>query len=47
MFNFLFGGFIGLIVGWNFLAQPAWAKTLVDKAVTWVKSLFSKKDDKS
>jgi len=38
---------VGLIVGWNFLAQPAWVKKYVDKLVEWVKSLFSKKDDKS
>lgn len=27
---------VGLVVGWNFLSQPAWAKSMVDK----VKDLF-------
>lgn len=41
MGNFLVGALIGLIVGWNFLKQPAWAKTLVDKFIAWIKSLVS------
>ena len=27
----------GLIVGWNFLAQPAWVANLVEKAKFWKK----------
>jgi hypothetical protein len=26
---------VGLIVGWNFLAQPAWVANLVEKAKFW------------
>jgi hypothetical protein len=47
MGNFFFGALIGLIVGWNFLKQPVWAKALVDKLITWIKSLVSKDAKKS
>lgn len=33
---------MGLIVGWNFLKQPEWAKNLTDLAVEKVKSLIKK-----
>ncbi len=32
----------GLIVGWNFLAQPQWVKDKVDSAVRKVKEYLSK-----
>jgi hypothetical protein len=38
--EFLAGVVVGLLVGWNLLAQPAWAKGLVDK----VKGLFVKSE---
>jgi hypothetical protein len=31
MFELLVGFGAGLIVGWNFLAQPAWVKELLTK----------------
>ena len=40
--EFFVGVFIGLVVGWNFFPQPSWAKSLVDKAVDFVKSKFKK-----
>ena len=30
--TFVLGVVVGLLIGWNFLAQPSWAKRLVDKA---------------
>lgn len=38
--QFLVGVVIGLVIGWNFLPQPAWVKNLVSKAVDKFKSLF-------
>ena len=32
----------GLIVGWNFLSQPAWVKRGLDASVATVKGWFSK-----
>ena len=43
MWNFIFGGVIGLIIGWNFLKQPQWMANLVGKFTGWVKGLFSGK----
>ena len=40
--TFLSGLVVGLIVGWNFLPQPQWVKTLVDKAVVKISDKFSK-----
>lgn len=31
---------VGMFVGWAF-PQPKWVKTLQDKAVAWIKSLFN------
>ena len=31
MFGFILGAVVGLVVGWNFLPQPQWAKDLVAK----------------
>ncbi len=31
MFYLLIGAVVGLIVGWNFLPQPVWAKAIFDK----------------
>ncbi len=31
MFDFLLGGVIGLLLGWNFLPQPQWILDLVAK----------------
>jgi len=42
MGNFIFGALVGLVIGWNFLKQPVWAKELVDKLIAWIKSLFNK-----
>ena len=33
---------LGLIVGWNFVSQPAFIKAGVDKLVGLVKGLFGK-----
>ncbi len=33
-----FYGGIGLLVGWNLLAQPAFVKKYYDKVAAWVKS---------
>jgi len=33
MVEMLIGAVVGLIVGWNFLPQPAWVKKLVDKVL--------------
>jgi hypothetical protein len=30
MIGFILGVVVGLVVGWNFLPQPAWAKRSVD-----------------
>jgi hypothetical protein len=30
--------FVGLMIGWNVLAQPAWVKNLYDKVGAYVKS---------
>lgn len=35
MFNLLLGGFIGLMLGWNLLPQPLWAKALWEKVTSW------------
>ena len=32
--------FVGLMVSWNLLAQPAWVKKYYDKAAAYVKSKF-------
>lgn len=32
MFSFMIGAAAGLLVGWNFLPQPAWVKALWSKA---------------
>ena len=40
--TFLFGLVVGLIVGWNFLPQPQWVKTLVDKVVAKVKEKMNR-----
>lgn len=29
---------VGLIIGWNFLPQPTWVKTIYDKVSAWVSS---------
>ena len=29
---------LGLVVGWNFLPQPAFVKSKVDQVVAWVKA---------
>jgi len=42
MTSFLFGLVVGLIVGWNFLPQPQWFKSLVDKVVAKISDKFSK-----
>lgn len=34
MFELIVGFAAGLIVGWNFLAQPAWVKSKID---SWFK----------
>ena len=34
---FIFGAAAGLIVGWNLLPQPEWAKNLWDKLVAKIK----------
>ena len=31
----------GLIVGWNFLPQPAFVKAEVDKVIAWIKTKVS------
>jgi len=33
---------LGLVVGWNFLKQPEWAKKAVDLMVNKIKSYTSK-----
>ena len=35
--QFILGAIVGLIVGWNLLPQPEWAKELYDKAVAKIK----------
>ncbi len=40
--EFIVGVIVGLVVGWNFLPQPEWAKNAVDKVWTKVKGLFGK-----
>ena len=42
MTSFVLGLVVGLIVGWNFLPQPQWVKTLVDKVVAKISDKFSK-----
>lgn len=34
---FIVGALVGLIVGWNLLPQPAWAKSLWDKLMSKIK----------
>jgi len=43
MTRLVIGFIIGLIIGWNILPQPAWAKRLWDKFM----SLFHKKPSKT
>ncbi len=43
MFTILVSFIFGLLTGWNFLAQPTWAKNMVDKVVAFVKDKFTKK----
>lgn len=31
MFEFILGAIFGLVVGWNLLPQPAWAKAIYDR----------------
>lgn len=46
MFWALFWFSIGLVVGWNFLPQPEVVKSLVDKGVELVSSVFKKTEQK-
>jgi len=41
MLTILFWVSVGILVGWN-LPQPAWARTLQDKAVAAIKQLGHK-----
>ena len=41
--TFLSGLVVGLIVGWNFLPQPQWVKSLVEKVVAKISDKLSKK----
>jgi hypothetical protein len=34
---------VGILIGWN-LPQPAWAKSLQDRAVTAIKGVMNKRD---
>lgn len=39
MFNLIWDGFlifVGLMIGWNFLPQPDWAKRFYDKIYRWL-----------
>ena len=36
MFSLLLGIAIGLIIGWNFLPQPEWAKSAVEKVKDFI-----------
>lgn len=38
--SFFIGIAIGLILGWNFLAQPEWVKTALTKVKNWFFGLF-------
>lgn len=37
MLTLLVGMVIGLVIGWNLLPQPVWAKAKYDKLVDWIK----------
>jgi hypothetical protein len=43
MWSTLFGICVGILIGWN-LPQPAWAKSLPDRAVATIKGLTNKRD---
>jgi hypothetical protein len=38
MFNMLLGFGVGLVVGWNFLKQPAWVVSVIGKIKAKFKS---------
>jgi hypothetical protein len=35
MTDFIVGGIVGLVVGWNFLPQPVWVASLFSKLKFW------------
>ena len=37
MLEVLFWVVVGLVIGWNVLPQPVWAKGLYDKVAAWFK----------
>ena len=43
MWSTLFWICVGILIGWN-LPQPAWAKSLQDRAVATIKGLTNKRD---